>query len=162
VFQTGVHWSLALHFHIPVRPSLLFFFSYSTLHTHTHTHTHSHTHSLTHTHTHAYSHTHIHTHSYTLIHTHIHSFIHTHTHTHTQLSDLCLHSTLHQFSLFYCRCCFIISLCLFACLFQDKISLCSPDCPRTCSIDQGGLKFRDPPASASLVFGLKECIFSLF
>ena len=34
-------------------------------------------------------------------------------------------------------------------VFQDKISLCSPDCPGTCSVDQAGLELRDPLASAS-------------
>lgn len=31
----------------------------------------------------------------------------------------------------------------------NRVSLCSPNCPRTCCIDQAGLKFREPPASAS-------------
>lgn len=40
--------------------------------------------------------------------------------------------------------------------FQDRVSLCaSPSCPRTCFVDQFGLRFRDPPASASWVLGLK-------
>jgi hypothetical protein len=43
------------------------------------------------------------------------------------------------------------------CLFppQDKVSLCSPGCPGTHSVDQTGLKLRDPPAPASLALGLK-------
>jgi hypothetical protein len=39
--------------------------------------------------------------------------------------------------------------------FQDRVSLCSPGCPGTHSIDQAGLELRNPPASASQVLGLK-------
>jgi hypothetical protein len=39
--------------------------------------------------------------------------------------------------------------------FQDRVSLCSPICPRTHSVDQAGLKLRDPPASTSPVLELK-------
>jgi hypothetical protein len=42
-------------------------------------------------------------------------------------------------------------------VFQDRVSLCSPGCPRTHSVDQAGLKLRNPPASASQVLGLKAC-----
>jgi hypothetical protein len=45
-------------------------------------------------------------------------------------------------------------------VFQDKVSLCSLDCPGTHSVDQAGLKLRAPSASASRVLGLKECITS--
>jgi hypothetical protein len=41
--------------------------------------------------------------------------------------------------------------------FQDKISLCSPGCPGTNSVDHAGLEFRNLPASASQVLGLKAC-----
>jgi hypothetical protein len=37
------------------------------------------------------------------------------------------------------------------------VSLCSPGCPGTHSVDQAGLELRDPPASASQVLGLKAC-----
>jgi hypothetical protein len=40
-------------------------------------------------------------------------------------------------------------------LFRDKVSLCSPGCPGTHSVDQAGLELRNPPASASQVLGLK-------
>ena len=40
-------------------------------------------------------------------------------------------------------------------VFRDRVSLYSPGCPRT--VDQAGLKLRNPPASASWVLGLKEC-----
>jgi hypothetical protein len=37
------------------------------------------------------------------------------------------------------------------------VSLCSPGCPGTHSVDQAGLELRNPPASASPVLGLKVC-----
>jgi hypothetical protein len=39
--------------------------------------------------------------------------------------------------------------------FQDRVSLCSPGCPGTCSVDQAGQGLRDPLASASQVLELK-------
>ena len=47
----------------------------------------------------------------------------------------------------------------FVCLFfRDRVSLYSPGCPGTHSVDQaGGLELRNPPASASQVLGLKVC-----
>jgi hypothetical protein len=42
--------------------------------------------------------------------------------------------------------------------FRDRVSLCSPSCPGTHSVDQAGLKLRNPPASASQVKGLKACV----
>jgi hypothetical protein len=41
--------------------------------------------------------------------------------------------------------------------FQDRVSLCSHGCPGTHSVDQAGLKLRNPPATASQVLGLKAC-----
>jgi hypothetical protein len=41
--------------------------------------------------------------------------------------------------------------------FQDRVSLYSPGCPGTHSVDQAGLELRNPPASASQVLGLKVC-----
>jgi hypothetical protein len=38
-----------------------------------------------------------------------------------------------------------------------RVSLCSPGCPGTHSVDQAGLELRNPPASASPVLGLKAC-----
>jgi hypothetical protein len=46
---------------------------------------------------------------------------------------------------------------LFWGVFQDRVSLCSPGCPETHSVDQAGLELRNPPASASQVLGLKAC-----
>jgi hypothetical protein len=34
---------------------------------------------------------------------------------------------------------------------QDRVSLCSPSCPGTHSVDQAGLELRNLPASASQV-----------
>jgi hypothetical protein len=42
-------------------------------------------------------------------------------------------------------------------LFRDRVSLCSPGCPGTHSVDQAGLELRSLPASASRVLGLKVC-----
>jgi hypothetical protein len=43
-------------------------------------------------------------------------------------------------------------------LFEDRVPLCSPGCPGSHSVDQAGLEFGDPPASASQVLGLKGCV----
>jgi hypothetical protein len=43
------------------------------------------------------------------------------------------------------------------CVLRDRVSLCSPGCPGTHSVDQAGLKHRNPPASASQMLGLKAC-----
>jgi hypothetical protein len=32
------------------------------------------------------------------------------------------------------------------CFFRNRVSLCSPSCPGTCSVDEAGLELRDPPA----------------
>jgi hypothetical protein len=42
-------------------------------------------------------------------------------------------------------------------VFRDRVSLCSPGCPGTHSVDQAGLELRNPPASASQVLGIKVC-----
>jgi hypothetical protein len=47
-------------------------------------------------------------------------------------------------------------VCLFVC-FRDRVSLCSPGCSGTHSVDKAGLKLRNLPASASQVLGLKVC-----
>jgi hypothetical protein len=50
--------------------------------------------------------------------------------------------------------------CLIVCLllvFRDRVSLYSPGCPGTHSVDQAGLKLRILLASASQVLGLKAC-----
>jgi hypothetical protein len=54
----------------------------------------------------------------------------------------------------------VIGFCLFVwfgLVFRDRVSLCSPDCPGTHSVDQAGLELRNPPASASQVLRLKVC-----
>jgi hypothetical protein len=51
---------------------------------------------------------------------------------------------------------FFIFLSLFLyCFFLDRVSLCSPGCPGTHSVEQTVLELRNPPASASQVQGLK-------
>jgi hypothetical protein len=42
-------------------------------------------------------------------------------------------------------------------VFQDRVSLYSPGCPGTHSVDQADLELRNLPASASQVLGLKAC-----
>jgi hypothetical protein len=42
-------------------------------------------------------------------------------------------------------------------VFRDRVSLYSPGCPGTHSVDQAGLELRNPPASVSQVLGLKVC-----
>jgi hypothetical protein len=46
---------------------------------------------------------------------------------------------------------------VFVLFFRDRVSLCSPGCPGTPSVDQAGLELRNPPASAFQVLGLKAC-----
>jgi hypothetical protein len=41
--------------------------------------------------------------------------------------------------------------------FWDRVSLYSPGCPGTHSVDQAGLELRNSPAFASQVLGLKAC-----
>jgi hypothetical protein len=50
---------------------------------------------------------------------------------------------------------FFVVVVVFVLFFRDRVSLYSPDCPGTHSVDQAGL--RNPPASASQVLGLKVC-----
>jgi hypothetical protein len=52
---------------------------------------------------------------------------------------------------------FVVVVVLLLFFFQDRVSLYSPGCPGTHSVDQAGLKLRNPPASASQVLGLKAC-----
>jgi hypothetical protein len=52
---------------------------------------------------------------------------------------------------------FVFGLVWFGLVFRDRVSLCSPGCPGTHSVDQAGLELRNPPASASRVLGLKAC-----
>jgi hypothetical protein len=46
---------------------------------------------------------------------------------------------------------------VFVFCFRDRVSLCSPSCPGTHSVDQTGFELRNPPASATQVLGLKAC-----
>ena len=70
------------------------------------------------------------------------------------LSQLCLFVCLFVcFGLVW----FGLVFCLFVLFFRDRVSLCSPGCPGTHSVDQAGLELRNQPASASQVLGLKAC-----
>jgi hypothetical protein len=56
----------------------------------------------------------------------------------------------------FCFVLFVVDVvCLF--VFRDRVSLYSPGCPGTHFVDQAGFELRNPPASASLVLGLKVC-----
>jgi hypothetical protein len=52
---------------------------------------------------------------------------------------------------------FSFSFFFFFFFFGGRVSLCSPGCPGTHSVDQAGLELRNPPASASRVMELKAC-----
>jgi hypothetical protein len=59
---------------------------------------------------------------------------------------------------FFVLFCFCFCFCFFFFFgFFETGFLCSPGCPGTHSVDQAGLKFRNSPASASQVLGLKAC-----
>jgi hypothetical protein len=48
-------------------------------------------------------------------------------------------------------------VCLFVCLFfLDRVSLCSPGCPGTHSVDQAGLELRNPPHLCLPSAGIKD------
>ena len=51
----------------------------------------------------------------------------------------------------------VVVVVFFFFFFLDRVSLYSPGCPGTHSVDQAGLELRNPPASASQVLGLKGC-----
>jgi hypothetical protein len=59
---------------------------------------------------------------------------------------------------FLCVVLAVLELTLFFVLvFRDRVSLYSPGCPGTHSVDQAGLELRNPPVSASQVLELKVC-----
>ena len=51
----------------------------------------------------------------------------------------------------------VVFVFVFVFVFRDRVSQYSPGCAGTHSVDQAGLKLRNPPASASGVLELKEC-----
>jgi hypothetical protein len=53
------------------------------------------------------------------------------------------------------RFCYFFFFFFFFLVFRDRVSLYSPGCPGTHFVDQAGLEFRNLPASASQVLGLK-------
>jgi hypothetical protein len=76
--------------------------------------------------------------------------------THTQI--IIIKKSLDLFILFV-FCFFFCDRVSFFLVFRDSVSLYSPGCPGTHSVDQAGLELelRNPPASASHVLGLKVC-----
>jgi hypothetical protein len=60
--------------------------------------------------------------------------------------------------LFFGSFCFVLFFVFFFFLvFRDRVSLYSPGCPGTHSLDQAGFELRNLPASASQALGLKAC-----
>ena len=53
--------------------------------------------------------------------------------------------------------CLVVCFVLF-CFVWNSVSLCSPGCSGTHSVDHAGLELRNPPASASQMLGLKACV----
>jgi hypothetical protein len=84
-----------------------------------------------------------------LKHTHTHTHTHRHTHTHTRKEFKCSHQAMEQTM-------FQLDIFFFF-VFWDRVSLCSPGCLGTHSVEQAGLELRNLPASASWVLGLKVC-----
>ena len=56
---------------------------------------------------------------------------------------------------------FLFPFFFFLLFFLDRVSLYSPGCPGTHSVDQAVLKLRNLPASASQVLELKACTTTL-
>jgi hypothetical protein len=50
-----------------------------------------------------------------------------------------------------------VFFCFVLFFFWDRVSLCSPGCPGTHSVDQAGLELRNSPDSATQVLGFKTC-----
>jgi hypothetical protein len=49
-----------------------------------------------------------------------------------------------------------VCVCVCVCVcFQDRVSLYSPGCPGTQSIDKAGFELRDPPSSAFTSAGIQ-------
>ena len=51
-------------------------------------------------------------------------------------------------------------ICLFSLVFRDKVSLCSPGCPKTRFVDQAGLELRDL-LSIPGIKGVNNCFRAL-
>ena len=60
-------------------------------------------------------------------------------------------------SVLFCCCCCCCCLVFFSFCFSSRVSLYSPDCPRTHFVDQASLELRNLVASAFRVLGLKVC-----
>jgi hypothetical protein len=62
-------------------------------------------------------------------------------------------------SIFVCLLvCLVSWFCFVFVFFRDRVSLCSPGCPGTHSVDQAGLELRNPPASASQVLAITSIL----
>jgi hypothetical protein len=64
------------------------------------------------------------------------------------------------FYFIFCCFCFLsiirwFYLFIYFLVFRGRVSLCSPGCPGTHSVDQAGLELRNPPASASQAQGVR-------
>ena len=59
------------------------------------------------------------------------------------------------FFVLFCFVCFVLVFWIW--IFRDRISLCSPGCPGTHSLDQAGLELRNLPASVSQSAGITGC-----
>jgi hypothetical protein len=81
-------------------------------------------------------------------------FTRTHQHTHTPFKKLIVNcvliwNTFYHVSKYFSNEPLSLFVCLFVWLvFRDRVSLCSPGCPGTHSVDQAGLELRNSPASA--------------
>jgi hypothetical protein len=61
------------------------------------------------------------------------------------------------FLFLFCFFCLFFFVCLFFLVFLRQGFSVHPGCPGSHSVDQAGLKLRNPPASASQVLGLQVC-----
>jgi hypothetical protein len=68
---------------------------------------------------------------------------------------VCMHVSVYEYMYVYMCMYVCMYRYVFVCVCVDKVSLYSPGCPGTHSVDQAGLELRNPPASASQVLGLK-------
>jgi hypothetical protein len=66
---------------------------------------------------------------------------------------ICVYWKVYRHDVGFCCCC----CCFLSFVFRDRVSLCSPGCPGTHSVNKAGLELRNLPASASQVLGLKAC-----
>jgi hypothetical protein len=111
--------------------------------------------------TYIYTYIHIYTYIYTHIYICIYVCIYVYVYIDILFMYLCIMYYLFMYVCMYvCMYLFIylfIYLLVLVLVFRDRVSLYSPGCPGTRSVDQVGLGLRNLPASASQVLGLKAC-----